>query len=106
VITTHVLDVARGAPVEGLRVELAHRPMPGSAWQPVAEAATDADGRVRDWPAPRHPGHYRLTFATGDRFPGAFHPEVSVVVAVDRPDEHLHVPLLLSPFGYTTYRGS
>lgn len=110
-ITTHVLDLARGGPVAGLAVELARRGS-GGEWEPVAEAATDGDGRVRDWagaPEPM-PGHYRLRFATGPHLAsqgaGAFYPEVSVVFSVAVAGEHHHVPLLLGPYGYTTYRGT
>jgi 5-hydroxyisourate hydrolase len=105
-ITTHVLDTTRGRPVAALAVQLARREDGG--WRTVAEAATDRDGRIRDWPDadPPGPGDYRLTFATGDHFAEAFYPEVSVVFTVSDPGEHHHVPLLLSPFGYTTYRGT
>jgi hydroxyisourate hydrolase len=101
-ITTHVLDLAGGPPRAGLAVQLARRD-PAGRWEPLAEAATDEDGRVRDWPgAPEPtPGDYRLTFVTG-----GFYPEVSVVFRVADAGERHHVPLLLSPFGYTTYRGS
>lgn len=100
-ITTHVLDLAGGRPRPGMAVQLSRRDAAGG-WQPLAEAVTDADGRVRDWPAAPEPtpGDYRLTFATG-----GFYPEVSIVFRV-AGGEHHHVPLLLSPFGYTTYRGS
>ena len=101
-ITTHVLDLAAGRPRAGLAVRLDRRNGAGD-WQPIAEAVTDQDGRVRSWPdAPETTaGDHRLTFATG-----GFFPEVSVVFHVDQPERRLHVPLLLSPFGYTTYRGS
>jgi hydroxyisourate hydrolase len=75
----------------------------------VAEGVTDADGRLRDWvPADRwRAGAYRLIFDTAAYLgAGAFFPEVSVVFQVADPERHYHVPLLLSPFGYTTYRGS
>jgi 5-hydroxyisourate hydrolase len=100
-ITTHVLDLAAGRPRAGLTVRLARRT--GEDWEPVAQAATDADGRVREWPGAPDlaPGDHRLTFLTG-----GFYPEVSVVFRVERPQDHHHVPLLLSPFGYTTYRGT
>jgi 5-hydroxyisourate hydrolase len=100
-ITTHVLDLAAGRPRTGLTVQLARRDETG--WEQLAQAATDADGRVRDWPgAPDlRPGDHRLTFLTG-----GFYPEVSIVFHVDQAEERHHVPLLLSPFGYTTYRGS
>jgi hydroxyisourate hydrolase len=75
----------------------------------VATAHTDGDGRARDW-VPTHEwgvGRYRLVFDTAAHLgPGAFFPEVAVVFEVTDPDRHLHVPLLLSPYGYTTYRGS
>jgi 5-hydroxyisourate hydrolase len=106
-ITTHVLDVAGGRPVAGLTVQLARRTEP-DGWELLAEAATDEDGRIRDWagaPEPA-PGQYRLTFATGQHLGAdAFYPEVAVVFRV-ADGRHHHVPLLLSPFGYTTYRGS
>jgi 5-hydroxyisourate hydrolase len=101
-ITTHVLDLAAGRPRAGLAVQLARRDDSGD-WQALAETVTDHDGRVRDWPAGPEttPGDYRLTFATG-----GFFPEVSIVFHVDQTERSLHVPLLLSPFGYSTYRGS
>ena len=113
-ITTHVLDVAEGRPVAGLEVRLdrhtgGEQDGATGAWHHLATAATDADGRVRDWPgAPEaEPGHYRLTFATGAHLgPAAFYPEVTVVFAVADTARHHHVPLLLSPYGYTTYRGT
>ncbi len=112
-ITTHVLDLAHGRAVAGLAVQLARRVGAGR-WELMAEATTDEDGRVRAWsksngtePAP---GDYRLTFLTGTHFASrgadAFYPEVNVVFRIDRAGQHHHVPLLLSPFGYTTYRGS
>lgn len=109
-ITTHVLDTARGRPVAGLAVQLARRAGAGQ-WELVADAATDEDGRVRTWPASTEPapGDYRLTFLTGAHFAArgedAFYPEVAVVFRIAKAGQHHHVPLLLSPFGYTTYRG-
>ena len=108
-ITTHVLDTARGRPAEGVPVRLERAAEEG--WVEVAEGETDADGRVSDLhPRPPEVAPYRLTFDTGAYFSAAgvrgFYPEVSVHFVVDRPDEHYHVPLLLNPFGYSTYRGS
>jgi 5-hydroxyisourate hydrolase len=109
-ITTHVLDLARGRPAAGLAVTLERRADDGG-WEPLGQAWTDDDGRVRGWSAAAAPapGVHRLTFATGAYFAEAgveaFHPEVSVVFRVADGADH-HVPLLLSPFGYTTYRGS
>ena len=108
-ITTHVLDTARGCPAAGVRV-LLERAV-GSGWHPVGRATTDADGRARDLltSAPED-GHYRLTFDTDTYFRGVgetgFFPEVSVTFVVAHGEDHYHVPLLLSPFGYSTYRGS
>jgi 5-hydroxyisourate hydrolase len=110
VITTHVLDTARGLPAHGVPIVLEHATTEG--WVLIGTAATDADGRARDLVADGTPlgdGRYRLTFDTGAYFRGrgeaAFYPEVAVVFTV-AGDEHHHVPLLLSPFGYSTYRGS
>jgi 5-hydroxyisourate hydrolase len=110
VISTHVLDTARGLPAHGVPIVLEHAS--GEGWELVGSGATDADGRARDLVADgtalAH-GRYRLTFDTGAYFRGrgeaAFYPEVAVVFIV-AADEHHHVPLLLSPFGYSTYRGS
>jgi 5-hydroxyisourate hydrolase len=108
-VTTHVLDTARGRPAEGVPVVL-ERAL-GADWQPVGRGTTDADGRVNDLLESAPPeGRYRLTFDTGAYLRAAgragFYPEVSVTFAVGPGEEHLHVPLLLSPFGYSTYRGS
>jgi 5-hydroxyisourate hydrolase len=109
-ITTHVLDTARGRPAAGVPVVLEHAAQDG--WRELGRGATDADGRLRDLVAEGSAldaGRYRLTFDTGayfrDRGEAAFYPEVTVVFTV-AADEHHHVPLLLSPFGYSTYRGS
>ena len=101
-LSTHVLDVAVGKPAVGVPVRL-HR-LVGDEWMPVADGITNADGRLRDWVPGSHwgSGRYRLVFETG----GAFFPEVVVVFDVLEPDRPCHVPLLLSPYGYTTYRGT
>ena len=101
-ITTHVLDTARGRPAAGVPVLLERAVDTG--WQGVGRGTTDADGRVGDLLAV-HPeeGRYRLTFDTGAY--SRFYPEVTVTFVV-AGEEHYHVPLLLSPFGYSTYRGS
>jgi 5-hydroxyisourate hydrolase len=109
-ITTHVLDTARGRPAAGLAVTLSHRGGNGT-WSAVGKGLTDDDGRVADLTSGRvEAGDYRLDFATGAYFKSAgskaFYPEVSVVFTVDDPGAHHHVPLLLSPFGYSTYRGT
>ncbi len=110
-LTTHVLDLAQGRPASAVRVRLARR-TPEGGWEPVAERVTDDDGRVRDFlgGAALEPGRYLMTFHTGDYFRArgerSFHPEVPVTFEVGDPAQHYHVPLLLSAFGYSTYRGS
>lgn len=106
-ITTHVLDTARGRPAAGVPVRLEHG---GTV---LGSGATDADGRLRGLtPAdgPLAPGVYRLVFDTGAYFRAqgteAFYPHVSIDFHVRDGAQHHHVPLLLSPFGYSTYRGS
>jgi 5-hydroxyisourate hydrolase len=108
-ISTHVLDIARGRPAAGVAVTLSRRAADGS-WSVVGRAVTDADGRVKEL-ASNTPagGDYLLEFATGVYFEAfgdpAFYPEVSVAFTTADGETHLHVPLLLSPFGYSTYKG-
>jgi 5-hydroxyisourate hydrolase len=111
-ITTHVLDTARGKPAAGVAVTLEQGDGRGG-WKLLAHGVTNADGRVPNLlpdGAELSAGTYRLRFATGDYFRAqkvqGFYPEVQVVVAVEEPKAHYHIPLLLSPFGYSTYRGS
>lgn len=107
-LSTHVLDTMRGTPAAGLEVTLSRREADGD-WTDVAHSVTDADGRIREISEDElEAGDYRLLFATQRYFErsglSAFYPEVSVVFTCDGTG-HLHVPLLLSPFGYTTYKG-
>jgi 5-hydroxyisourate hydrolase len=109
-ITTHVLDTARGRPATGVPIVLERL---GEAAAVLARAQTDMDGRARDLLPPDatlEPGTYRLTFDTATYFRTqhvkGFFPQVVVVFDVRDAGEDHHVPLLLSPFGYTTYRGS
>jgi 5-hydroxyisourate hydrolase len=111
-ITTHILDTALGRPAEGVPVVLERL---GGSGEPavLGRGVTDVDGRLRDL-APPAPvldvGVYRLRFDTGAYFQSqgldGFYPEVAVTFQVEDGREHYHVPLLLSPFGYSTYRGS
>ena len=110
-ITTHVLDIARGEPAVGVTVILEVRQ--GSDWHPVGRGATDGKGRLDTLTGNSSlvPGTYRLTFdlATYHRAHGvgaAFFPEARIAFNVRDTDEHYHVPLLVSPFGYSTYRGA
>ena len=108
-VTTHILDTGAGRPAAGVAVVLYARD--GEGWNLVASGTTDADGRAKDLGPELLPaGTYRLNFATGDYYEGlgtaTFFPEVDLVFAVSDAGEHYHVPLLLSPFAYSTYRGS
>ncbi|MEO8218735.1 MAG: hydroxyisourate hydrolase [Acidobacteriota bacterium] len=110
-ITTHVLDTARGRPAAGVPIVLRLREDDGS-WVEVSRGSTDTDGRLRTLTAehPLRAATYSLTFDTaaysGSLGGEAFFPEVSITFEVIDPEQHYHVPLLLSPFGYSTYRGS
>ena len=124
-VSTHILDTGRGRPAPGVTVRLSVRSGPGAPWNEHGTSATDADGRCKDLPvlpegttqarlgfdteayfAGRNPGHGdgTRTGSPGEGTP-CFFPEVAITFAVD-PGEHYHVPLLLSPFGYSVYRGS
>ena len=110
-ITTHVLDLARGRPAADVAVVLERRS--GESWIAVGSARTDADGRVRAFAPGGEPlarATYRLRFDTAAHFAAqgveAFFPEIAIAFAVVDAAQHHHVPLLLSPFGYSTYRGS
>ena len=108
-VTTHVLDATAGRPAVGVMVSLTRQVDDG--WREVANGRTDADGRISDFgPEDLEPGRYRITFATGtyfdDREQPTFYPEVIIPFTLDDPAAHYHVPLLLSPYAYSTYRGS
>jgi len=111
-ISTHVLDTALGRPAAGVHVTL-ERVDDARTGAPLGSGSTDADGRLRDLlPAGSSLGEdvYRLRFDVGAYFARtgreAFYPEVVVVFRVGATPGHYHLPLLLSPFGYSTYRGS
>lgn len=111
-ISTHVLDTALGRPAAGIHVTL-DRLDEGDLVTSLGSGQTDGDGRLRDFTAPGIAvgvGVFRLRFDTGEYFTRtqreSFYPEVVVVFTVRSGDEHYHVPVLLSPFGYSTYRGS
>ena len=107
-LTTHILDATRGAPAATVGVSLARHPAGGESRQ-IAAGYTNADGRLALGPELLEPGTYALTFATGAYFADqgveSFYPLVTVTFTVV-DDRHYHVPLLLSPFSYSTYRGS
>lgn len=102
-VSTHVLDTTVGMPATGIDVKLEH--VESGEWVTTATGVTDSDGRVGELATNLDVGHYRLRFATGDHGAG-FYPEVVVTCNLDGSRDHYHIPVLLSPYGYTTYRGS
>lgn len=111
-ISTHILDTSRGRPAPGVPVKLEILNA-GEGWSPLSQAVTDADGRIKEFIVGEPqlgPGTFRLVFSVDEYFEGlsqpSFYPEVSVTFLIDSATEHYHVPLLISPFGYSTYRGS
>ena len=109
-ISTHVLDTAKGLPAQGVRAVLDRQSSEGGFFE-IGGGITDNNGRIAELLDPGawlQAGVYRLTFFTADYYQGqeCFYPEVTVLFEVRDPSKHHHVPLLMSPYGYTTYRGS
>lgn len=108
-VTTHVLDAVSGRPAVGVAAQLHEEG--GDGWIAIAGGSTDEDGRIADFgPVDLEAGTYRIIFDTGAYFRAAgttaFYPEVVLSFTIDDPSAHYHVPLLLSPYAYSTYRGS
>ena len=109
-ITTHILDTSLGRPAQGVAITLERQV--GDDWSMIATAETNDDGRVAGLMAPGslEADVYRISFDTGAYFAGqkraCFYPYVQIVFEITAPDQHYHVPLLLNPYGYSTYRGS
>ncbi len=112
-LSTHVLDAVSGSPASDIAVQLFRSGDSGTSidsWASFGDGRTDSDGRLKDFAGGRlDPGVYRIVFDTGDYFAASgqqgFYPEVSICFTVDE-DRHYHVPLLLSPYAFSTYRGS
>ncbi len=111
-ISTHILDTSRGLPAPGVAVTVEREEIAGT-FAPAGGGTTDSDGRVKSLLGPGatlSAGTYRLKFETGAYFAArgvaSFYPRVEVTFTISDPSRHHHVPLLLSPFGYTTYRGT
>jgi len=110
-ITTHVLDISLGRPAANVPVILEAQ-MAGGAWAEAGRGLTDGHGRLKEWAAAKElgGGTYRLTFDTRAYFANrqieGLYPQVVIVFEVRDAREHYHIPLLLSPYGYATYRGS
>lgn len=112
-VTSHVLDTSRGRPAANMQVELQH--CQSGHWVTVNTGHTNSDGRVATDLVPQNaefvPGTYRMVFSTQAYFDATgvteyFYPEVTIAFVVKDPTQHYHVPLLINPFGYSTYRGS
>ena len=111
-ITTHVLDTSQGCPGANIRVRLEQHNTDGN-WQEVSSGTTDNDGRIMNLVAEEDvlgTGIYQMIFVTGPYFEihgiSFFYPEIEIRFLLSNPEQHYHIPLLLSPFGYSTYRGS
>ncbi len=110
-ITTHVLDISIGRPAQGVAVILQTQAS-GAEWKEVARGVTGPDGRLVNLVSRGKiaRGNYRMRFETGAYFAArkaaSFHPYIEITFAVSDSADHYHVPLLVSPYGYTTYRGS
>ena len=110
-ITTHALDTSLGRPAQGLTITLSRRGDQG-AWILLASGVTNDDGRITDLleAGSLRSGVYQMCFETGAYHTGlgveGFYPEASIVFEVKDVSQHYHIPLLISPFGYSTYRGS
>ncbi|WP_338489116.1 hydroxyisourate hydrolase [Pseudomonas trivialis] len=110
-LSVHVLNLENGLPSAGVNVTLEQHV--GEQWQSLSAGITNQQGRIAElFPANRSmtPGEYRVVFKTGDYYKKAnretFFPEVPVIFQVKQADQHYHIPLLLSPYGFSTYRGS
>jgi 5-hydroxyisourate hydrolase len=110
VITTHILDTTLGKPARGVPISLERQA--GAEWKQVGSGVTDDDGRLKTItpPGPVEPGVFRIHFDTGHYFAATgtkgFYPYVEVVFEIVDGAAHYHVPLLINPWGYSTYRGS
>lgn len=109
-LSTHILDTALGRPAAGVDLELAQ--LRGRDWADIGEGMTDADGRCRTLlgSRPLEASTYRIRFATSAYFAAqrltCLYPYVDIVFTITNPNQHYHIPLLLTANGYTTYRGS
>ena len=110
-ITTHVLDTHTGKPAAGMPISL-YEKQPDGKYNVLASNITNQDGRIKDLlePGTLKIGVYKMHFDTGTYFrqlgTAGFYPEAVICFEIKEPNEHYHIPLLLSPFGYSTYRGS
>ncbi len=104
-ISTHVLDTARGAPAARIPVDLDVF-ISGQGWREAGHGVTNEHGRIEEFGEAAAPGVYRLVFDVASYMPHSFFPSIALTFEIHNAKEYYHVPLLLSPFGYTTYRGN
>ena len=110
-LSVHILDLQSGTPTAGVTVTLEQKT--GNDWRQLASGVTNAQGRIAEmYPADKtmDKGDYRIVFKTGEHYTRlkqeTFFPEIPVQFHVEKTDQHYHIPLLLSPFGFSTYRGN
>ena len=110
-LSVHILDLQTGQPTAGVTVTLEQKT--GTDWRQLASGVTNAQGRIAEmYPADKtiEKGDYRIVFKTGEHYARlkqeTFFPEIPVQLHVEKTDQHYHIPLLLSPFGFSTYRGN
>lgn len=110
-LSVHILDLQTGTPTAGVTVTLEQKT--GNDWRQLASGVTNAQGRIAEmYPADKamEQGDYRIVFKTGEHYARlkqeTFFPEIPVQFHVEKTDQHYHIPLLLSPFGFSTYRGN
>ena len=104
-ISTHVLDTVRGEPAARIPVELDFF-ISGHGWKEVGHGLTNEEGRIAEFGEPAAAGLYRLMFDIASYMPHCFFPSIAITFEVNHPTDHFHIPVLLSRFGYTAYRGS
>lgn len=111
-LSTHILDITQGQPAAGVTILLSQQ-LPSGEWKEIDQKVTDENGRIKEFlkedPGVSHRGIYKLTFLTAPYFERmkqrSFYPFIEVVFQIE-DDNHYHVPITLSPFGYSTYRGN
>ena len=111
-LSSHILDINKGAPAADVKIRLSKLDTQTTSWVQIAEKMTDANGRVKDFlpeDGTNHQGIYKLTYETAPYFKeqqqDTFYPFIEVIFEI-KDDKHYHVPITLSPFGYSTYRGN
>jgi 5-hydroxyisourate hydrolase len=103
-ISTQIVDTSTGQPATRVAVEL-DMFITGHGWREVGRGVTNVDGEIDSFGAPAAAGVYRLMFDVASYVPNSFFPSIAVTFEITQPEQHYHVPLILSPFGYSVYLG-